>query len=176
MKKIIAIVDRARASRAMLLCALLCLLPMAAGAQSGAPATPRFLDNGDGTVSDRLTGLMWEKAPSSERVSATESESYVKKLALAGHADWRLPSRVELASLVQGEQADHASWLNSQGFRNVQHSEYWSSTLFEWMGYSTPDRLYAWVVDLSSGDLRTELYWDHFTCAWAVRGEPGEGE
>jgi hypothetical protein len=63
-----------------------------------------FVDNGDGTITDKATGLMWEKVGSPTARSLKRAKFYVKKLnkgRFAGYSDWRLPTIEELASLVQ---------------------------------------------------------------------------
>ena len=59
-----------------------------------------FHDNGDGTITDRATGLMWQKADSSKGMNWQEALAYAESLTLAGHDDWRLPSAKELQSLI----------------------------------------------------------------------------
>lgn len=81
---------------------------------------PRFTDNGGGTITDNLTGLMWEKTPSATARIWTAALTYANGLALAGHDDWRLPNRKELRSLVNYEILNQATWLNTQGFNNLQ--------------------------------------------------------
>ncbi len=83
---------------------------------------PRFVDNGDGTVSDTKTGLMWEKKSgdndtgvhgqgntytwSTGSPAGPNGEVFTSFLAtlnnqcFAGHCDWRLPTVTELQSLV----------------------------------------------------------------------------
>jgi len=63
-----------------------------------------LVDNGDGTVTDRATGLMWEKKGSKKETSWYSAKKYVKKLnkkKFAGHNDWRIPSIEELYSLLE---------------------------------------------------------------------------
>ncbi len=62
--------------------------------------TPKYRDNGDGTVSDLVTGLMWQKTPNSTKLNQAEAEAYAAGFILAGHDDWRLPTIKELFSLV----------------------------------------------------------------------------
>jgi hypothetical protein len=106
----------------------------------------RFVDHGDGTISDKQTGLMWTKAstptipsaaPCSTNKEVRNTVAFVNCLnqnKLAGHSDWRLPSILELASLCNKtgdvsrlKQAvsmgncndgpvDMKSWLTQQGF------------------------------------------------------------
>lgn len=74
-----------------------------------------FTDNGDGTVTDQATGLMWDRCawgqtgPDCAGGSATPS-TWAQALAAAqtangsrhkGHGDWRLPNKNELESLVK---------------------------------------------------------------------------
>jgi len=55
-------------------------------------AEKRFVDNGDGTVTDTRRNLMWQKGDNGKEVSFGEAESYCNSLRLGGHADWRLPN------------------------------------------------------------------------------------
>lgn len=116
----------------------------AAQARGVAWPSPRFVDNGDGTVSDMLTGLMWQKSPSST-MSWTSAITTSRSLTLASYTDWRLPNVIELESLVNVEQAAPASWLSAQGFAGIQSSVYWTSTTF------AQDSSRAWVVYMDYG-------------------------
>ena len=62
--------------------------------------TPAYRDNGDGTIADLNTGLMWQKTPDFRKRTATDAEAYARSLALAGHRDWRVPTIKELFSLA----------------------------------------------------------------------------
>ncbi len=59
-----------------------------------------YHDNGDGTITDRATGLMWAKADSGKGLNWEQSLAYAAKLTLARHNDWRLPNAKELQSIV----------------------------------------------------------------------------
>jgi hypothetical protein len=58
-----------------------------------------FTDNGDGTVTDNNTGLIWQVVPSDEHMSIEEAEQYCEDLELGGRTDWRLPTAEELFSI-----------------------------------------------------------------------------
>jgi len=59
-------------------------------------------DNGDETITDYATGLMWQKSGSDNRLPYEKTKEYIKELnyrKFAGYSDWRLPSVDELLSL-----------------------------------------------------------------------------
>ncbi len=58
-----------------------------------------FTDNGDGTISDANTGLMWFSVPEAVKMTYSEALDYVENLEYAGYSDWRLPTPKELFSL-----------------------------------------------------------------------------
>lgn len=59
-----------------------------------------FIDNGDGTVTDKATGLMWQKADDGTARDWENALSYAENLTLANYSDWRLPNAKELQSIV----------------------------------------------------------------------------
>lgn len=59
-----------------------------------------FVDNGDGTISDLATGLMWQQYDDGNSRDWKTALSYSEGLSLAGHSDWRLPNIKELHSIV----------------------------------------------------------------------------
>jgi len=112
--------------------------------------SPRFAVSGD-CVTDNLTGLMWSKNGNMPNGAKTWQEAldYVASLnsrgGLCGYTDWRLPNVNELESLVNAEESNTGTWLNSQGFTNVQSFLYWSSSTFaSFTGY-------AWDVNMGFG-------------------------
>jgi hypothetical protein len=59
-----------------------------------------FIDNGDGTVTDRATGLVWMKADSGRGMTWDKALAYAQNWEYAGHNDWRLPDAKELQFIV----------------------------------------------------------------------------
>jgi len=59
-----------------------------------------FIDNGNGTVSDLSTGLMWQQADDGTERDWENALGYAENLELAGYDDWRLPNAKELQSIV----------------------------------------------------------------------------
>jgi Protein of unknown function (DUF1566) len=68
-----------------------------------------FHDNGDGTVTDRATGLMWTRADSGKGMNWEQALAYAEHLRQAGYTDWRLPNAKELQSLVDYRRAPAAT-------------------------------------------------------------------
>ncbi len=60
---------------------------------------PRYVDNGDGTVTDGVTGLMWQQTPAYGR-SYDAAVAGASSIRTGGYDDWRLPSIKELYSLI----------------------------------------------------------------------------
>lgn len=68
-----------------------------------------YVDNGDGTVTDMVTGLMWqqscdfngdEKIDVYDKMSQAEAVAFASSYNLANHTDWRLPTIKEAYSLI----------------------------------------------------------------------------
>ena len=115
-------------------------------AQAGFPITgPHFVDNGNGTVSDNATWLMWQKSNSPEGKLWEDAFQYVNDLNLqqfAGYSDWRLPNQMELFSIVDYGQYNPA--INPI-FTNTNNTFYWSSNT------QAEASTAAWAVDFLSG-------------------------
>ena len=60
---------------------------------------PAYVDNGDGTVTDARTGLMWQKDPGAKMTWA-DAAAGADSFGLAGYGDWRLPTIKEMYSLI----------------------------------------------------------------------------
>jgi hypothetical protein len=66
---------------------------------------PSYTDNGDGTITDNVTGLMWQQDPGAKK-TYSQAVAGASDLTLAGYSDWRLPSIKELYSLIQFDGLD----------------------------------------------------------------------
>ena len=93
------------------------------------------VDNGDGTITDLATGLMWQKGDSGDTLNWVEALDYAENLSLAGYDDWRLPNAKELQSIVDYTRAPDAINPSQQGpaidpIFGVTETEswYWTST------------------------------------------------
>ena len=117
-----------------------------------ASPSPRFTDYGDGTVKDKLTGLMWAKdANMTGAMTWAAAIEYANNLTLGvscggEYTDWRLPNVKELQSLIDFGNSDPAL-PTGHPFTNVQYSYYWSSTTD---AYYT---INAWYVYMDYGNV-----------------------
>ncbi len=59
-----------------------------------------YVDNGDGTVSDKVTGLLWQQHLNFEQYNWDDALKYCNNLDYAGRTDWRLPNIKEGISIV----------------------------------------------------------------------------
>lgn len=61
---------------------------------------PSYKENGDGTVSDLVTGLMWQQDPGAKK-TFDQAVDGAKNCRVGDYKDWRLPTIKELYSLIQ---------------------------------------------------------------------------
>ena len=84
-----------------------------------------FRDNGDGTVTDITTGLMWEQTET-RAMTWEKALAFSEDLDLAGFRDWRLPTIRELSRLVDDSRREPS--IDTAYFPGCRPSVYWSST------------------------------------------------
>ena len=63
-------------------------------------AAGRFVDNGDGTVTDTKRGVMWQKGDNGKEVTFEDAQRYCRTLQLGGYDGWRLPRADERDTAV----------------------------------------------------------------------------
>ena len=115
-------------------------------------------DNGDGTITDTKTGLIWKRClegQSGSDCASGSAEAFTWQQALqraqtvnssggfAGFSDWRLPTIKELSSLVEHQCVDPA--INLTRFPNASNHWLWSSSA---VAGSADD---AWSVSFYNG-------------------------
>ena len=83
---------------------------------------PSYTDNGDGTITDNVTGLMWQQSPDIDGngdIDVDDKRTFDEALAgansynLAGYDDWRLPTITELYSLIDFNGLDPSGYDGS---------------------------------------------------------------
>lgn len=84
---------------------------------------PSYTDNGNGTITDNVTGLMWSKSPDlnndgviniEDKLSYSEALTNATSFSLAGYNDWRLPTIKELYSLIMFTGIDPSGYNGSE--------------------------------------------------------------
>lgn len=102
---------------------------------------PSYASNGDGTITDRVTGLQWQQGDGGEKSWET-AQNYCDSLVLAGRDDWRMPRLPELFSINQLNNINPA--LDAT-FTRTTAEYWWSSTLRA----DDPGR--AWATNAGGG-------------------------
>ena len=135
--------------------------------------SPRFADNGNDTVTDTLSGLMWTKDADAPGPAICEPATtktlhdaldYVACLnaqKYLGYSDWRLPNRKELFSLIDYSQY-RPSLPGYHPFQNVKTELYWSST-----AYASSNR--NWLVNMYNGEITAVYKSSSDYYVWPVR-------
>lgn len=96
-------------------------------------ATMAYTDNGDGTVTDNNTGLMWQQVPSSSDYTWQEAVDYCDDLELSEYDDWRIPSLKELFSISDfnsGWPYIDTNYFNLASGQVTKDEQFWSSNYY----------------------------------------------
>ncbi|MCG3268557.1 DUF1566 domain-containing protein [Yoonia sp. I 8.24] len=103
-----------------------------------------YTDNGDGTVLDDNTQLVWQQTPQNERLQYADALDYCEALELGDRTDWRVPSIKELYSLADNrgelltpEEGEPTPYIDTSVFdffypdgEMIFAGQYWSNTLY----------------------------------------------
>lgn len=132
---------------------MLCLTGLV---MSGEAQAQRFVDNGNETVTDTQTGLMWTKhANPFGRLKWNDAMYTCSSFSISGISGWRLPSRDELVAIFHALKDGHP-------FTGGQSSYYWSSST------CADGTDFAWIVVMDNGGVFTVV--KSFTAhVWPVR-------
>jgi hypothetical protein len=146
-----------------------------------------FVNNGDSTITDRSTGLIWSQADSRSamnwqsalaRVQAGNGQNYL------GHSDWRLPDVKELQSIVDYTRAPDVTksaainpvFLTTSTTNEAGQTDYpyfWASTTHENLGTSPAS--YATYVAFGRA-MGYMSGWGDVHGAGAQRSDPEDGD
>lgn len=117
-----------------------------------------FKEHGDTTVTDRVTGLLWQQDGSDFPMTWKEAQAYVQQLnseRFAGRSNWRLPTVTELCSLLI-ETGDAAA-LCIEPLFSQEKRWLWSADRRSFVA--------AWYVSVDMGFVS----WQDFSCYFFVR-------
>jgi Protein of unknown function (DUF1566) len=130
--------------------------------RSTPPTVPsHFSDNNDGSITDNLTNLVWQKTPAPDSMTWENALVYAQNLSIGGQNDWRVPNIKELQSLSDVSMANPA--VSTAIFPNIGIKKYWAST-------SLPNQITrAWYLDTRFGITTYELKTGKFNLI-CVRG------
>jgi hypothetical protein len=109
------------------------------------------VDNGNGTVTDQLSNLVWEKTPNTSAFTWEHALAYAENLTLAGTSDWRVPNIKEIQSLNDFSAVNPA--VNTSIFSTIGVKKYWSSTTLP----NQTTRAWYWDTQfgITTNDLKT---------------------
>lgn len=143
--------------------------------QSGIPPTfPRWVDKGDGTLVDTVTGLVWLKQADCIRETWAAAITAVRALSSGqcGLTDgskpgtWRMPSRTELQSLSDRMENNHADFFNHR-YLNRDYTVFQEPIFTDFMVAQ-----YYWTSATDASD--TTRAWTVFSCDFGVYDTPKE--
>lgn len=138
--------------------------------RSGPMGHGNFTDNGDGTVSDSDTGLVWQQETVDEERTWQQALAYCNDLVLDGKTDWRLPNQRELNTTLNLNATDPGTGALSFTPLQTIADVYWSSSTQSSSGSQ------AWIISFQTGESGTALKTDPQAYARCVRGgQPRQG-
>ena len=112
-----------------------------------------FTDNGDGTITDNNTGLIWQKDANTTLMTYDEASAYCKDLNIGGITSWQLPALSQLKYLVDYGRSNPAI---DPIFTNTQSGRYWTSSIanspIQPVGLIQKEAIgYWWNINFSTG-------------------------
>lgn len=88
---------------------------------------PAFIDNGNGTITDTITGLMWMKMDGGE-MTIENARVYADTCTAFGYSDWRLPLPIESYSILN-HQANNPAIFST--YFTSSTAEYWWTSVVQ---------------------------------------------
>ena len=133
---------------------------------SGLPNLQSFDTSRDDVAVDRVTGLMWQRNVGANPASFAGAKQECDRLTLAGYDDWRLPSRIELVSILHLGRVQPA--IDPVVFPDTPSDWFWTSSV------AAADGQAAWYVYFYFGYPKTDLVSNQFSwrCVRAAAPHP----
>lgn len=114
-----------------------------------------FLDNGDGTIKDSRTNLVWQKQDDGTTRRWEDAVTYCEGLSLGGQTDWRLPNIKELKTIVYNTKYNPA--IDTTYFPNTHATIYWSST-YIYTSNGSAQEVHFYYGDVTGAPLSNNYY------------------
>ncbi|HEV3190236.1 MAG TPA: DUF1566 domain-containing protein [Polyangiaceae bacterium] len=100
--------------------------PMPDPSTAGTDRSPTYDTTSTDVVVDRLTQLTWQRNLEPKSYLWSDADAYCRCLAVGGHDDWRLPTRIELVSIVDFTKPSPA--IDSNAFPGTPGDYFWTSS------------------------------------------------
>lgn len=134
--------------------------------------SPRFIDNGNGTITDTMTGLVWLKKADCIQGNWTTAVAAAAQLASgqcgltdgSAAGNWRMPNRNEMQSLADRDQNNEADAFDFT-YLNLDGTVYQAAIFTNFIGYQ-----YYWTSTTDASD--TTQAWTVFSCDYGVYDTP----
>jgi hypothetical protein len=121
----------------------------------GLPNPQSFDTQTAGVVTDRVTGLMWQRDLDGKLPTFGQATQMCDALTLGGYDDWRLPSRIELVSILDNTRTQPS--INVTAFPQTPNDWFWTSSL------AADNPQAAWYVYFYFGYPKTDLVSNQFS-------------
>ncbi len=124
-----------------------------------------FKDNDDGTLTDRATGLVWQKSGSWRRINRKKADKYIEELnrtKFAGRSNWRIPTVEELASLIENKPSGKYGYYIHAMFDQSENGNWldrcWTADTLKPIYGSDVS---VWLVDFKNCGIVTAHWYEH---------------
>ena len=104
--------------------------------------SPSYTNNGNWTITDNVTGLMWQQVDGGE-MTIENAATYCNNLVLGGFSDWRLPSPMESFSILNHQNNNPA--MNTAFFTASLAEYWWTNT------HQAGDTTKVWCTNAGGG-------------------------
>ena len=132
--------------------------------EPGLPNAQSLQATSAGVVLDRVTGLLWQQELDPVQLTFAAAGDYCARSSLAGYDDWRVPSRLELISILDTTRTQPA--IDVVAFPDTPNDWFWTSTP------SASDAQSAWYVYFYFGYAKTDLVSNQFSVRCVRTAEP----
>ncbi len=132
-------------------------------ASTGLPNPSSYDTSVAGIVTDRVTGLVWQRQASGSSYTLSQAVSYCDGLSLAGYTHWKVPTRVELVSILDFTRTGGPR-IDPTAFPNTASVAFWASTRLTINGTA-----YAFSMDFLYGSVSYDGPEETFNSVRCVR-------